>query len=233
MTSFITQAIPYLLWVALAGAMVGSIQHVAWSFASLSGGDMIFGYIQAIAVDIGILALAYGVQIRKRVKRPTTRLWVGVVVFSAVSTYANLLYGLAHLSDIGVGKLADLRPYILSAVLPLMVIYLSEVVSEDVQHAVEEADKKRKREQRRQEREASDDGAVTVDADIEKDHALDIMYKALTEDPGISKTKLAKLIGKSRGTVYNYLDELEQSGRIVIDDSGDIVVQSNGRKVTV
>lgn len=229
MNEKISRLIPYLLWVALAGAMIGSIQHVAWSFASLSGGNMTFGYIQAGAVDIGILALAYGVQIRKRVKRSTRRLWVGVVVFSLVSTYANLLYGLAHLSDIGVGPIADWRPYVLSAVLPLMVIYLSEVVSEDVQHAVEEAEKERKREQRRQERDVSTDEAVTPDVDMEKERALDIMHKALTEDPDISKTQLAKLIGKSRGTVYNYLDELEQSGRL----DTDTVAQSNGNRVTV
>ena len=94
-------SIQSLLWLALVLALVGSLRHVAWGFASLESGDLAAGYVQAIAVDLGSLALALGIQQRKRQKRATWVLWAGVAMFSAVSTYANLLHGLTHQADIG------------------------------------------------------------------------------------------------------------------------------------
>jgi len=84
-----------VLFLALFLALVGSMKHVAWAFATLESGDMIAGYIQAVAIDVGLFGLAFGIQQRKRERRSTRMLWGGVVLFSAVSTYANLLHGLA------------------------------------------------------------------------------------------------------------------------------------------
>jgi hypothetical protein len=95
------------------------------------------GYIQAVAVDIGLLALALGIQARKRQKRGTRVLWAGVILFTVVSTYANLLHGLFFQSDMaleGWAWLVSLRPLVLSGVLPLPVLYLSEIVGVDVNH---------------------------------------------------------------------------------------------------
>lgn len=221
------------LWIAMFGAMIGSIRHVAWSFSTLSG-DIRWGYIQAIATDMGIAALAFGIQLRKRQGRKVWTLWVIMTVFAGISTYANLLYGIAHLTDIGVGELARWRPFIMSAVLPFMVLSLAEVVSEDLQYTAQEAEKaerKRQREQQRREQLADvfsgqGDTVQFTGGDIEKDDALDMLVTAVSENPEIPITHLATLIGKSRTTVYNYLGDLEQAGRVTRLDSG--VFRVNG-----
>lgn len=207
------------LWVALFGAMAGSLQHVAWSFATLSKGNLLSGYVQAIAVDIGIAALAFGIQRRKAQKRPTLWLWSGVILFCLVSTYANLVYGLENMSELlKAGALASFRPFIMSAVLPLMVIYLSEVVSADIQHAVKEAEKVAKR----VERQASKKPSIDAAPDTSKEQAMAELARLLTESPDMKVSQLARAIGKSRGTVYNYADELGLSIR------GDATPHTNG-----
>jgi hypothetical protein len=139
-----------LLWLALVLALVGSLRHVAWGFSTLEQGDWAAGYVQAIAVDLGLLAIAIGIQrARAQGRRGVTRwLWVGAGLFAAISVYANLLHGLAFESAIrlqrdwgqfGVVMIA-LRPFLLSGVLPLMVIYLSEIVAANYNYQQESAE---------------------------------------------------------------------------------------------
>ncbi len=140
-----------LLWLALVLALVGSLRHVAWGFSTLEQGDMLAGYIQAIAVDLGLFALAMGIQNRKRQARGTRWLWAGVLLFSAVSTYANLLHGLAFQTDLGLQGwqwLVSIRPVVLSGVLPLLVVYLSEVAGDDVNHLARLAEREARKEAR-------------------------------------------------------------------------------------
>ena len=57
--------------------------------------------------------------------------------------------------------------------------------------------------------------AVKGDTDAAtKAAAIDTLIGHLTDHPDATVTQLAKLIGKSRPTVYNYLDELEAAGRL-------------------
>lgn len=123
------------LWIALVLSLLGSVDHVAWAFSTLHGGNMARGYVQAVAVDVGLAALAVGIQVRRRSNRPTVRLWVGVIMFAASSIYANLLHGFGHTTALVLtgapAWLESWRPYLLSAILPVMVIYLSEIASED------------------------------------------------------------------------------------------------------
>jgi hypothetical protein len=117
------------LWLALVLALVGSLRHVAWTFSTLEGDNMVAGYIQAIAIDVGLFALAFGVQQRKRTGKSARWLWLGVVLFSAISAYANLLHGLHYTSPESFDWWAQARPYLLAGALPLLVFYLSEILS--------------------------------------------------------------------------------------------------------
>lgn len=58
---------------------------------------------------------------------------------------------------------------------------------------------------------------------LSKQVALDKTLQILTEDPGTRPSEIAAQIGRSRQTVYDYLKELEATGR----------VQRNGRGVVV
>lgn len=57
-------------------------------------------------------------------------------------------------------------------------------------------------------------GRSTVKADTGKAQAIDALIAYATGKPDASVTELAKVIGRSRETVYKYLDELEQAGRL-------------------
>jgi len=79
-------------------------------------------------------------------------LWVGVVLFSAISGFANLLHALAAKTGVvtsatfsTVDPLAMLQAIVLSASLPFLVLYLGEVVSSDDATASDAADAERDR----------------------------------------------------------------------------------------
>jgi len=144
--------IQILLWVALVLALVGSLRHVAWGFSTLEEGNQFWGYIQAIATDLGLLAIAIGIQQARLEGRKAARnwLWCGAVFFAMISVYANLLHGMAFESVIVLKRdwgqfgavMIVIRPFLLSGMLPLMFIYLSEVVAANGNYAVSLAEVK-------------------------------------------------------------------------------------------
>lgn len=220
-----------LLWLALLLALVGSLRHVAWGFSTLEGGDIVAGYVQAVAVDVGLFSLAVGISQRKRQGRGTFVLWVGVILFAALSTYANMLHGLVFRADIGLddwGWLDIARPFALSGVLPLLVVYLSEIVGSDVSYQLDLNAKERKRQERLERQMVSKpedlsafpypigqaQNMATEQARRSKAQALDAMLTLYQDNPNATMTQIGTAIGRSRSTVSNYLTELEQAGRI-------------------
>lgn len=147
----------YALWFAYGLALFASIGHVAWAFGTLEQtGNEAAGWLAAGAVDLGLAALAYGIQQRKRAGRSARDLWIGVLVFAGISAFANLLHAIAsEVSGVIVWASFDtidpltlIKAIVLSASLPLLVVYLGEIVSADdariAQAAIDEADKARK-----------------------------------------------------------------------------------------
>jgi len=151
------------LWLAFFLAMIASITHLAWTFGTLESSAWL-GWIPAVAVDAGLAALAYAIQQRKRAKRPTRSLWLGVALFAMISALANLYHALAIESG-GNATLSALqsldilqfaKALVLSATLPALVVYLGEIVSGDDVAAAKaseaEADRERARAEREQRR---------------------------------------------------------------------------------
>jgi DNA-binding CsgD family transcriptional regulator len=127
--------VQYLLWLALALALAGSLKHLSYTFAGVDG-NLFFGVLQAIAIDAGVFALAYTLRQRKADKRPVRPLWFGVGLFTVISIYGNLSYALQemeHIDNLPIWILVT-RPYILAASLPVLVLFLSELLSDDRQH---------------------------------------------------------------------------------------------------
>lgn len=157
------KTINYVLWIAFILAMLSSVQHIAWTFGTVERpGTEWLGWIPAIAVDAGLAALAYTIQQRRRAKRPVGWLWAGVVIFAVISALANLYHalaveigGTATLSEIVAVDLLQLgKAIFLSATLPALVIYLSEIVSSDDAAAADQERRAAEREQAKAEREA-------------------------------------------------------------------------------
>jgi signal transduction histidine kinase len=176
-----------VLWLAFVLAMAASISHLAWTFGTVERpGWEALGWIPAVAVDAGLAALAYTIQQRKRANKRTAGLWVGVVGFAVVSALANLYHALAveavanpviH-SLITSLVIQGAKALVLSATLPIMYIFLGEIVSGDDATAAERerrqaerASAQAEREQRRAdlqaEREAAEAKARLLEAEIE------------------------------------------------------------------
>ncbi len=88
-----------------------------------------------------MFALAYSIKVRKVAKRSTKPLWFGVSLFTTISIYGNLAYGLLATSGNLPGWIVASRPYVLAGSLPILVLFLSELLSDDRQHANEQAAK--------------------------------------------------------------------------------------------
>lgn len=125
---------------ALIFVLIGSLRHVAWGFSTLENSgswSLFWGYFQAIAIDLVVIALAYGIEQRKKATLPTGWYWVGIVGFVLVSTYANLLYGLVFSVDVQQSRdwprlslwMVYLKPFVLSGVLPIMLVYISHITA--------------------------------------------------------------------------------------------------------
>ncbi len=134
----------FVLWASYILTMAASIGHLAWTFGTLEPAGLEWaGWLPALAVDAGLGALAYAIQQRKRAGRRAWSLWGGVAVFTSVSGYANFRHAAA-------GGAAWWDALTLSAILPLLVVYLGEIISSDDAAAADAAEKERGRAERAQ-----------------------------------------------------------------------------------
>ena len=127
-------------------------QHVAWAFALLEEENQKWvGYLAAAAVDGALAVMAYTIQQRRRGRRVnrelgepevhdegTHALWLGLIFLGGISVIANFLHGihvelntntltLLHLRQLH--GLQWVRLTTNAIALPLIVVYLGEVVS--------------------------------------------------------------------------------------------------------
>lgn len=218
-----------LLWLALVLALAGSLKHLAAIFASVDG-NTLMGWVQAVAIDAGLFALAYSIKVRKAAKRSTRPLWFGVVLFSAISIYGNLAYGLLATGVLPAWIVA-IKPYILAGSLPILVLFLSELLSDDRQHAEAEAAKEAAKVARQAAK--VDPPAATVTTELPpvaaqlpavagnggnpaaelppvatKAANIERLADLLANNPAATNTELAALLDVSRSTVRNYRQEL-------------------------
>lgn len=135
------------LWLALVTVLVASWAHVAGTFGTLEHGGApawlrtlapFTAPMAAVAVDVGLIALAWGVGARARAGKPARDLWAGVAVFAALSALANFDHALSVVAGPGdtngvatfvaLPRYAQLKLIALSATLPLLALYLARVL---------------------------------------------------------------------------------------------------------
>jgi len=121
-----------VLFVSLYGLVTfATLRHSAAGFASLEGGNLAWGYLSALAVDVGMALSATGLR-----KRRSGWLVVGLLVSAVASTYTQLLYAIAHAAPLvvadgalwlgaGAQSIANVRVVILPALLPALSIVYS------------------------------------------------------------------------------------------------------------
>jgi hypothetical protein len=170
-------AITAVLWMAFILALIASFTHVAFAFNTLEYDNRQWvGYVAALAVDSGLAALAYSIQQRKRARQPIRILWGGVAFFTFISAFANLYHALhvqlegnVHLGAVfSLDPIAAFKAVLLSATLPLMVLYLGEVVSSADAAQIARVEREAAKERRMVDREAMHTAThVAIDANVE------------------------------------------------------------------
>ena len=120
--------ITLLLWTALVATLAGTVANTTWAFGTVNGGSLALGALQAAAADLGLVALAATLAVRRSAGERARWLWCAVGGFVVVSTYASYLHSYAQATPLDAPG-ASLRPLLLGAFLPLMLFALVEVVS--------------------------------------------------------------------------------------------------------
>jgi len=248
-----------VLWLAYGLALAASLKHVAWAFGTLEfEGEQWNGWLAALAVDFGLAALAYAIQQRRRAKRPVWTLWLGISLFAGISAFANLLHAmtvqvggqLVTVATFGqVDALALAKAIVLSATLPLLVVYLGEIVSSDDAVAIAEAEQQAKRIERQTKRstvqpkqlpvqvetpqppnEVTNQNGNTQPKTVQpstKAEAVDTLLKYLDKHPTASLSEASGIVGRSKSTVGNYIKELETSGKLSKQNGSGWTVNQN------
>jgi len=110
---------------------VATLRHSAAGFASIESGHVVWGYLSALAVDVGMALSATGLR-----KRWRWSLFLGLVISAAASTFTQLLYAVGNAAVMPVAPganwlgdyaqlIADVRVVVLPALLPALSIVYS------------------------------------------------------------------------------------------------------------
>lgn len=207
-----------LLWVAMLLALAGSLSHVTDTFQSING-DWALSFMQAVAIDVGCIALTIDVMVKRRRNEKAIWSWAGIVMFAVISVFANLRYGLSHTGQTGevYGYVEVLKPYILAATLPLLGIYLSKILGGHITEDRKLAERDNLKELREANRQ--------LQAKVEELKApeltdTDKVLTYISSNPDATQEEVGAMLGKSRSTAGNILRSLIESNRVKRNGSG-------------
>lgn len=210
-----------VLWVFLALVMVGSLTHTAWLFALREAPGVLghaIGYVIAIAIDVGLAGVTYGIRQRRAAGRPTGFLYFAAALAILVSVYANFAHAFAQ--DVGgemslplwseVDPVRLLTSAVVSVPLPLLVLALSQSVSDAATWGDGRA-------------EMVDTLADALDAS--PDSPVVSLLAFYAEHPAASQREAAEAVGRSKSWVNSTLRRLDAEGRIS-KSNGAVIVQA-------
>ena len=201
------------------------------------------GYIAALGIELSIVGLSLRIGELKRSGLDARFFVATLIAVVTVSALANIAMGYAvkfgePLTVANVGQLDIVQAVVSLAatgLISLVTFALAELVGQDVSAAVKVSSKSVKPATvtvptvtlREDQRVLSTEGvtalstpieqarAVKADSDTQqKAAAVDTLVSYLRSNPDATVSELARVIGKSRPTVYNYLDELEAAGKL-------------------
>ena len=197
------------------------------------------GYIAALGIELSIVGLSLRIGELKRSGLDARFFVATLIAVVTVSALANIAMGYAvkfgePLTVANVGQLDIVQAVVSLAatgLISLVTFALAELVGQDVSAAVKVSSQSVKPAAVTVPTVTPDvlsaekvtalstpiEQARAVKADIDtqqKAAAVDALVSYLTSNPDATVSELARVIGKSRPTVYNYLDELEAAGRL-------------------
>lgn len=191
------------MWLAILLGLLGSLNGVAYAFSTIDAGHIWgvpWAWIKAGAVDLGFVFLAIGIQTRRRTGGAVLWLWIGAILFLAISAYANLLFGEIHRVALPIeAGWVRVRSVPLGAALPLLVFYLTEIVTAQARGGEAGANEAPSPEPSKAVVTAEEGTAGRQRPTKERVRA----YKA--RNPGATQAEIAEALGIHRSTVGRHL----------------------------
>ena len=172
----------------------------------LSGGVSagVLDLVPEVLDRVGVRQVFHKVRVK-----PGKPLWFGVGVFTGISVYGNLAYGLFASSGNFPSWVVATKPFILAGSLPILVLFLSELLSDDRQHAAKEAEKEAKKVAKQtrvtdgKTNNTANLATVNSDRTATKEERKRQLATLHEQRPAATVTELATLLDVSRGTVRN------------------------------
>lgn len=238
-------------------ALLASWSHVVAAFARFEHGGPpawlarvgpLAAVLAAVALDLGLIALAWGIGQRRRLGRPAGDLWAAVAVFGLLSAFANA----GHALDVALGEtpvtwgaIVALDGWTLASViglaaaLPLLALWLARVVELDAdgeggqahgghtavtggaqaEHTTPTSGARAEAPKR-----STSSNGSTRKAGPRKAEPADLAA-AVRLDPAADVTALAGRLNVSRPTVYAWAEALG----LARDDAGQWTAPANGQ----
>ena len=229
-----------MLWLLMLLMLLASMRHVAWLFATIEGMNRASGWLGAVGFDFGIFLLTLIAHKHREGTAQRHFIRAGIYVNAVLSAIANVMYGVEHqveLVRVG-GWMWQLIPYVFALALPIMVVFLAEVLARG-----EEAEAKAyEREQRKVARESgqagTEGGTALVRLDTESGMVLappaadaeQLIMEQMAQ--GVTTHRqICSNTGLGRGTVRQAIAQLVAQGALIKDSKGRASVPKNGTAV--
>lgn len=233
-----------LLWILMLLMLLASMRHVAWLFATIEGMNRASGWLGAVGFDFGVFLLTLIAHKHREGSAQRRFIRAGIYVNAVLSAIANVMYGVEHqveLVRVG-GWMWQLIPYVFALALPIMVVFLAEVLARG-----EEAEAKAyEREQRQQAKQTarnlpddlSQNGTGLVRLGIESGMALArpaadavrLVMEQMAQDVTAHR-QICSNTGLGRGTVRQAIAQLVAQGALIKDAKGRASMPKNGTAV--
>lgn len=134
-----TKYIYYGTLISLIGILLGSLSHLAYFFGTGEAeGVIATHWVIAIAMELGLMALGFGLVVIKQQRRSELGLFIYLGLFVFISLIGNTYYSLSvitgvkslHLKDLkNIDPLVIFRIICSSSILPLLILVLTRLQS--------------------------------------------------------------------------------------------------------
>lgn len=135
-----TKLIYYGILISLISILLGSVSHLTYTFSTLEPktDSGIVSFVISCGIEAGMLAVAFGVAERRRLKQSAKDLFAYLTAFGIINFFGNTYFAISVYTNVrnlkwadiqGVDFLVVLTVLMLSSSLPLLVIALTELLS--------------------------------------------------------------------------------------------------------
>ncbi len=221
------------LWTLMLISLIASMRHVAWLYSTLELGSETAGWISAFSFDASVFLLTL---IGVKYKQGTAQrrfIRVGIYTNAVISILANIMHGVEHQQELErvKGFLWQIIPYVFSFAVPLMVVFLAEVLSRQESELEAEVRKQQKKEAKTGQNSGRTTGRELTETErasgrelaktgrLTKTERMEKVAEAVAEGKR-SRNEIAEYTGVPKSSVGDVLNELYQTGRLVKNESG-------------